>query len=185
MRTATAAITAAVRVMDNPADLINVAIEELVKERCELPAFSTLDRLVGGVRTLSNGRLFRRAAGRLSSKEATQLEALLTIEPGQYQSDYSRLKQLPKCSSLTHLQALLDHLARLTAFAEAEGYLTGIPPVKIKHFAAEAKALDASELRKFTAPKRYKGTKQIAAKIHAKDSGDSTPEGSLDPSARQ
>jgi len=30
-------------VMDNPADLINVAIEELVKERYELPPFSTLD----------------------------------------------------------------------------------------------------------------------------------------------
>jgi Domain of unknown function (DUF4158) len=30
LRVATAAITAAVRVMDNPADLINVAIEELV-----------------------------------------------------------------------------------------------------------------------------------------------------------
>jgi hypothetical protein len=29
--------------MDHPADLLNVAIEELVKERYELPAFSTLD----------------------------------------------------------------------------------------------------------------------------------------------
>lgn len=40
------AVAQAAEVMDHPADLINVAIEELVKERYELPAFSTLDRLV-------------------------------------------------------------------------------------------------------------------------------------------
>ena len=36
------AIYTAVQVMDTPADLINVAIETLVKEHCELPAFRTL-----------------------------------------------------------------------------------------------------------------------------------------------
>jgi len=36
--------------MSDPADLINVAIERLVEQRFELPAFSTLDRLVGRVR---------------------------------------------------------------------------------------------------------------------------------------
>ncbi|MBV8884044.1 MAG: DUF4158 domain-containing protein [Chroococcidiopsidaceae cyanobacterium CP_BM_RX_35] len=41
------AITAAAEVKDHPADLINIAIEELVKQRYELPAFSTLDRLAG------------------------------------------------------------------------------------------------------------------------------------------
>jgi hypothetical protein len=40
--------------MNNPADLINVAIESLVKERYELPAFSTLDRSVRHIRTLVN-----------------------------------------------------------------------------------------------------------------------------------
>ena len=39
-------IARAAVVMEHPADLLNVAIEELVKERYELPAFSTLDRLV-------------------------------------------------------------------------------------------------------------------------------------------
>ena len=35
------AIYTAVQIMDTPADLINVAIETLVKEHCELPAFTT------------------------------------------------------------------------------------------------------------------------------------------------
>jgi hypothetical protein len=45
-------------VRDNPADLINVAIEELVKNRSELPPFATLDRLVCHERNLV--RDFRR-----------------------------------------------------------------------------------------------------------------------------
>lgn len=36
--------------MSDPADLINVAIEQLVRLNFELPAFSTLDRLVNNIR---------------------------------------------------------------------------------------------------------------------------------------
>jgi hypothetical protein len=41
-------------IKDNPADLINVAIEELVKNRSELPTFATLDRLVCSERNYVN-----------------------------------------------------------------------------------------------------------------------------------
>ena len=37
------AIQAAAQAKDNPADLINVALEELVRARLELPGYSTLD----------------------------------------------------------------------------------------------------------------------------------------------
>lgn len=37
------AVADAAPTMDDPADLVNVAVEELSKERFELPAFSTLD----------------------------------------------------------------------------------------------------------------------------------------------
>ncbi len=36
--------------MSDPADLINLAVEHLIQQRFELPAFSTLDRLVTHVR---------------------------------------------------------------------------------------------------------------------------------------
>src|SRR2546429_2312954 len=58
-RVAIRTILRAVRTMDNPADLINSAIDELVKQRYEMPAFSTLDYLVGRIRTFVYGRLFR------------------------------------------------------------------------------------------------------------------------------
>ena len=40
------AVSSSALVMDNPADLINVAIEMLVKDRYELPGFNSLNRLV-------------------------------------------------------------------------------------------------------------------------------------------
>jgi Domain of unknown function (DUF4158) len=43
------AIRDAVQAKDNPADLINVALEELVRARLELPGFSTLDELLRSV----------------------------------------------------------------------------------------------------------------------------------------
>ena len=40
----------AAAVKDNPADLINIALEELIRRRFELPAFSTLDRMADDIR---------------------------------------------------------------------------------------------------------------------------------------
>jgi hypothetical protein len=53
------AIRRAVTTKDNPADLINVALEELVRARCELPGFSTLDRLVAAIRRRRTPRCTR------------------------------------------------------------------------------------------------------------------------------
>ena len=43
-------VTQAAYTMSDPADLIHVAIEHLIQQRFELPAFQTLDRLVNHVR---------------------------------------------------------------------------------------------------------------------------------------
>jgi len=48
-RIALEAVYRAAAVMDMPADLINVAIDELLKHSCELPAFSTLDQMADHV----------------------------------------------------------------------------------------------------------------------------------------
>ena len=39
--------------MDDPADLINVALEELAKERFELPPFATLDKAAHHVQAIT------------------------------------------------------------------------------------------------------------------------------------
>jgi len=145
----------AAQVMDNPADLINVAIESLIKERYELPAFSSLDRLVRRVRTLVNRRLWNAIENQLTSAELAKLDTLLVSDLKAFRTPYNSLKQLPKNPTLTHLQELLDHLEWLTSLGNFEPILKNIPALKIKHFAGEAKALDAGEMKKFNDPKRY------------------------------
>ena len=149
------AVSDAAATMDNPADLINVALEKLIKERYELPAFSTLDRLVGRVRALVNRRFFQTVLSRLSESDIARLDLLLLVDERTHRSSYHRLKQLPKQPTLSHLQEWLDHLEWLTALGDIAGPLAGLPHLKVKHFAAEAKALDAGEMKDFSPPKRY------------------------------
>lgn len=144
----------AARIMDNPADLINAAIEELIKERFELPAFSTLDRMIRRVRLFVNQGLWNKVMKRLSSNEIKQLDNLLIPDPKTFRTPYNSLKQLPKKPTLNHLQELLAHLEWLAGLSSFEFALKNIPPLKIKHFAGEAKVLDAGELTDFKEPKR-------------------------------
>jgi len=150
---ARAAVQQAAQVMVNPADLINVALEALSKQRYELPAFSTLDHLAQRVRTRVNDDLFRTILGRLTPETRTRLDGLLS-SPSR-PSAWQRLKELPKSATLTHLQEFHDRLEWLLTLGDVDGPLVGVPPAKIRHFAAEARALSAREMRDFTPPKRY------------------------------
>jgi hypothetical protein len=111
--------------------------------------------LVRRVRTLVNRRFFLTIFHRLSVADHERLDALLTSDPRLRRSPYNRLKQVPKRPTLTHLQEWLDHLTWLLSLGAVDSFLNGVPPLKRKHFALEAKALDAAEMKDFTAPKRY------------------------------
>jgi hypothetical protein len=152
---AACAIRDAVAVMDNPADLINIAIEQLVLDRVELPAFATLDRLARRVRTLVNDRYFELIGSRLTDEEKQQLDGLLVKDRGTLTSPLHAIKRLPKRASLKHFQALLDHIAALDQLVSSAAHLADVPNLKRKHFAAEARALDAAELRDFRPAKRH------------------------------
>jgi len=105
------AISEVVLVMDDPADLINVAIETLVKENCELPAFSTLDLLVRRLRLLAHQRIFQTVLSRLDFAEQALLEKLVDTNPTGYFTEFNRLREALKSATLTHLE---DWTQRLT-----------------------------------------------------------------------
>ncbi|MGH9821978.1 MAG: Tn3 family transposase [Blastocatellia bacterium] len=149
------AVIEAAGTMDNPADLINVALESLIKERYELPAFSTLDRIVRRLRNLVNQRYFNEILGRLTWHEENMLGEILESDSPAAKSSYQRLKQLPKSPTLKHLKEWLAQLEWLVSLGNIDHLLANLPPLKVKHFAAEAKALDVAELRDFKPPKRY------------------------------
>jgi len=140
-------VTEKAYIMDNPADLINVALEELIKQRYELPSFRELDRQVNHLRSQVNQKLFDQTIKQLSDKTIESLKALLDSHPQEKRTPFNQLKSLPKSPSRNHLNDLLVHLRWLVTDKEVAPYLQHITSAKIKHFASEARALDAGSVK--------------------------------------
>jgi hypothetical protein len=149
------AAAGAAETMDHPADLIHVALETLIKERYTLPAFSTLDRLVRRVRTVVHQRYLHTSLTRLSPADTTRLDGRLNPERHGFRSPYQRLKQRPKRPSLQPLRAWLAQWEWLLSRGDSTHLLADLPPLTLTHVAAEARALDAAELKDVAPPKRY------------------------------
>ncbi|MGW0807950.1 DUF4158 domain-containing protein [Nonomuraea sp. NPDC002799] len=149
------AIRQAAKTKDHPADLINVALEELAKNSCEFPAFSTLDDLAAQVRTEVNGAIFTLAYGRMGFDDHARMLAMLEVDPATGRSGHDRAKKSAPRATVTKLRQQLDHLAWLDGMAGgSDAWLKGVPASKIAHFAAEARALDAAEIRDYGEVKR-------------------------------
>ncbi|MFE2872399.1 DUF4158 domain-containing protein [Embleya sp. NPDC059259] len=157
------AVRKAVATKDNPADLINVALEELVRARCELPGFSTLDRMVTAVRTEFNTGLFAAVAGRLDHADRARLGRLLLVDPTTRRSDFDGLKAVAKAPSLGKFKARLGYLQGLDALGPTDRWLAGVPAAKVAHFAGEARVADVGDLRKVGEAKRLT---MLASLIH-------------------
>lgn len=151
---AVSALNESAQVMDNPADLMNVAIAELIKNRYELPGFNTLNRLVRRVRNVVNQNLFNLVLSRLSNDYKQRLLDLLDNHPVEYRSLYNNLKQLPKHPTRNHLNDLIVHSIWLDSLGDIKPLLADMTAAKIQHFATEARVLDASEIKEFNLSKR-------------------------------
>jgi hypothetical protein len=149
------AVYRAAQVMNPPADLIHAAIEELIQNRYELPAFWTLNRIAQRVHAVVQRRLAQQVFSRLTAAQTQQLDRLLVVEFEPRPTEFHRLKKLPQRPSRQHLEDLLDHVDWLRSFGDVDGPLAGIAPMKIRNFAYQAKAMDASERRDFTPANRY------------------------------
>ena len=124
--------------MNNPADLINLAVEALVRERFELPAFRTLDDLVARVRALVNRQIVTTVAGRLNEDVIAGLDCLLVVPSGATRSPLARLKQPARRLTVGHLDELAGTVEWLESLGDPWPFLDGVRPAKIAQFAAEA-----------------------------------------------
>jgi hypothetical protein len=131
---------------DNPADVINVALEELAKVRCELPGYSTLDEMASSLRAEVNGGFYRLVAGRLDAAVRIRLVELLIVDPLSRRSGLVKLTAAAPKATVSRLKQHVALLCWLDGLGPTEEWLDGIPPVKIAHFAGEAAVLDADEL---------------------------------------
>lgn len=152
-RLVTGTILGAAATMSDPADLINRAIEALRDTSIDLPAFSTLDRLVNRLRAQVHGRMYDQVAARLSAEPAAALDALLATPPqgsSGTPTGFTRLKQAPGPASPGTIKLWTERLEWLTGLIDPDPPLEGIAHTKLRQFAAEAAALEVGDMLDIT-----------------------------------
>ena len=124
------AIRAAAETKDNPADLINVALDELVREGCELPAFSTLDRMAGAIRTEVNNTYFTGIRLQMEQDEdgVERLLGLLDVDPRTGRSVFARLREPAPAPRLTKFREHLKWLGELDELGARTGVWLALLP---------------------------------------------------------
>ena len=145
----------AAQTMNNPADIINTVVEKLVANNYELPIYNTLERLVKHTRSIINRQLYLQCYQQLSNPEQKILHDLLIAEGNSSKTGYNALKKLPQKPTITHFKELLQHHDWLMSLCNISDKLSDISKIKIKQFAAQANSLDASDLKKYTNPRKY------------------------------
>jgi len=136
----------AARTKNDLADLINVALDELVRQRYELPAFDTLHRAAAHVRAVVNQTIYQQVAGALPREARRQIGALFIADLTTRRTPWNDVKAEPDNPTRKHLKELLVRRQWLASHNVGVAALTGVPPVKVRHLAAEAMTLDAARM---------------------------------------
>lgn len=150
------AVEKAAYTMSDPADLINVAVEILIRNRYELPAFSTLDRLAGHIRQQVHEQLYWQITSGLSDGQRNTLDGLLGVKEDERRTEFNRIKQMPGRATLKQMKAWSVRLDWLYEIIVPDEFIRDVPHTKVRQFAAEASALEAGDMKDIrNAPKRY------------------------------
>jgi hypothetical protein len=147
------AIEEAARRKNDPADLINIALERLVEGSYELPAFRTLNDMATTIRARANEEIFATVLARLGNAGIARLERLLVVGAGG-KSEFNQLKRPARRPSWSNFRRQLEHQRWVDELGEARAWWQGVPPSKITDFAGEAASADAAVMGYYTPAKR-------------------------------
>ena len=147
--------------MSDPADLINRAVEALQAAAIDLPAFSTLDRLVNRLRAKVHARIYDRVAARLTADHKAILDTLLARPPNSLTTSFNRLKQSPGPATPKTIKLWIERLDWLTGLIDPDPLLEGVAHTKLRQFAAEPRRWRWAIFS--TSPNRAGGTRCCSA----------------------
>lgn len=156
-------IQTAASTKDDLADLINVGIEELIRQHWELPGYTTLRRTAQRERAAVNRALFQQVAEMIGAEGHQVLDQLFAIDETARQALWNRIKADPGRPTLTQLRELVARLQWLTPLNVGAEALAALPAVKVQQFATEALSLDTARMQRLAPAKRYTFT---AALVH-------------------
>lgn len=142
---------------DAKSDIINVAIDELVKQSYELPAFSTLVKAVDHVHAVAYRDLYQLVSNSLSIDEKEALDTLFQSKEGSTYSEWNMLKQDPGQPTLGQLREWISRKNWIHGRHVGTDFFQDlrIPPAKIERLSGEANTLDAARMKELEPNKRY------------------------------
>src|SRR3954454_20718799 len=152
--TAARARIEAARTRDDLADIVNAGIEELLRQRRELPTFGALLKLARAARALVNRGYHRRIAAALPAEARERPAALLVVAESATRSGWDWVKADPPRPSPQRMREHRAHLAWLRGQAPAGGAFAGTPDHELRRFAAAARSLGAADLGRTVESKR-------------------------------
>jgi TnpA family transposase len=142
--------------MEDLADIVNVAIEELIRHSFELPGFTSLIKEAQRGRAEVNRVLYRRVYDAMTADGRNAIDTLLAESSSESRKTrWNTLKQDAQSPTLTHLRELLERQRWLDCERLPIALNTLLPEVKLRQFALEAKSLDAARMQEMAPEKRY------------------------------
>lgn len=132
------------RVREDLADVINIAIEELLRRRFELPAFTTFFRAARTARATVNLSYYNRISQTLAPQIRARIDALFEKAEGTRQTPWDTVKYEPGQPTVKRIKRFLENAKWLKEQTVDAKALAGIPAVKLQRFAIEARGLNAS-----------------------------------------
>ena len=139
----------------DPADLINAAVDSLIRNRYELPALMTLRRLAGTVHNAVNTGQWKQIITHLSEAQRAALENLLAVNADTHQSSFADLCRSPGRASRKNLTLLISRYQWLLQLPNPSASLACVATSKILQWANEARRLKAKELREYVVARRH------------------------------
>nr|WP_223826456.1 DUF4158 domain-containing protein [Spongiibacter pelagi] len=148
------------------ADIINVMLEELVRNHYELPGFTVLKRIARSARNKVNEQCFREICSDLTNDAKQKIDELLNPSDGAYGA-WNTLKREPKKPGNKEVRSYLQHVHWLQVLGESLPDVD-VPVVKYRQFALEARALTAPEMARLKPNKRYALAVILVRQQHSK-----------------
>jgi hypothetical protein len=139
---------------DDVIDLINIAIEQLIRKRFELPAFSTLERAAKRIRAEVTSGLHTQIASAITEAEQEAIDRLFLVNRETGETTWQALKVDPQNPTLSHFEALMARTSWLLSVPISTKALASVPDLKIQRFATEAFSLDANRMKDLQERKR-------------------------------
>jgi TnpA family transposase len=154
-----AAIEAATK-KENLADIVNIIIEELIKNTFELPTFSKLIKLAKAARIVVNNNNFTEIYNKLSIEQKKLIDRILELEkpedPNNEYLSWLDLKQEPKKPTYKNIKEFINYINQLRNLWQKINIDLGfIPYARLEQLRDEAMIADLDDMQCMKATKRY------------------------------